>query len=197
MTKIYPTIVVSGPPRSGTSLLMQMLAAAGIEVITDGKRTADEDNPRGYFEHHKVMQLAQDTSIFADSAGRAVKVIYALLKHIPVNLPLAVIFLERDLEDVLTSQSMMLERLGRPQPKLDPQRMRELLRSQLVTAREDLESRLNSFVLDIQYSQVIADPTRNAKKIATFLGPLIGKEINAEAMAGCVDASLNRQRKRV
>jgi hypothetical protein len=174
---------------------MQMLVAAGIEAVTDGVRTADDDNPRGYFEHDLVMRLAQDNSVLQDSPGKAVKIIHALLKHLPAEMPLAVIFLKRDLDEVLASQSVMLERLGRPQPKLDPQRMRDLLESQLVTTRNWLDARTNTVALDIQYAQLIADPTATAQRIAGFLEPLLGKPLDVEAMATCVDASLYRQRK--
>ncbi|QEG34751.1 sulfotransferase domain-containing protein [Bythopirellula goksoeyrii] len=195
MTNILPTVVVSGPPRSGTSLMMQMLLASGIKVITDGERAEDDNNPRGYFEHKEVMRLAQDKSIFHDSAGKAVKVIHALLKHIPVGMPLAVIFLERDLDEVLASQSVMLERLGRPQAKIAPQRMRDILESQLTLVRKELEARTDTSLLEVKYAQLIADPTATAKQIAAFLEPVLGRQLDYEAMAACVDASLYRQKK--
>jgi hypothetical protein len=191
---IRKTIVVSGPPRSGTSLLMQMLVASGIEAITDGQRQQDNDNPRGYFEHEQVMRLAQDAAIFNDSAGKAIKVIHALLKHIPRDWPLAVLFLERDLQEVLASQAAMLERLGRPQPALSRDQMSDALTRQLAVAREDLKGRQDTIVLNIQHRQLVTDPESTSRQIAEFLEPVLNRQLAVQAMAGCVDPSLYRQR---
>ena len=188
------TIVVTGPPRSGTSLLMQMLVAAGIEAITDDQRQQDSDNPRGYFEHEQVMRLAQDTAIFNDSEGKAIKVIHVLLKHIPQDRPLAVLFLERDLQEVLASQSAMLERLGRPQPALSRDRLRDALIRQLAVAREDLKGRPNTIVLDIRHRPLVTDPESTSRQIAEFLEPVLKRTLDIQAMASCVDPSLYRQR---
>jgi hypothetical protein len=195
MEKATSTIVVTGPPRSGTSLLMQMLCAGGIEVITDDHRQQDIDNPRGYFEHQLVKNLAQDSSLFERSSGKAVKVIHALLKHIPRELPLAVLFLERDLGEVLASQSAMLERMKRPAQTLPVDRMREALARQLAVAREELKSRPNTIVLDIQHRHLIDDPNTIARQIAEFLEPALGRLPDVGSMVLCVDPSLYRQRK--
>lgn len=191
---ISKTIVVTGPPRSGTSLLMQMLVSAGIEAITDDKRQQDHDNPRGYFEHEQVLRLALNTSVFNDSAGKAIKVIHALLKHIPRERPLAVLFLERDLQEVLASQSAMLERLGRPQLALSRDQMCDALTRQLAVAREDLKGRPNTIVLDVKHRQLVTDPESTSRQIAEFLEPVLNREITTQAMADCVDPSLYRQR---
>ena len=187
MPEPVPTVVVSGPPRSGTSLLMQMLAAAGIEPITDGTRGEDPDNPRGYFEHNQVMRLAQNQEVLVDSAGKGVKIIHALLKHIPGELPLAVLFLERDLDEVLASQAVMLDRLGRPQPTLGPERMRDIFAKQLQLARQELAHRPHTTVLDVRYRELVDAPQQVAQQIAEFLAAALGRPIDAEAMAACVD----------
>ena len=106
-------IIVSGLPRSGTSLLMQMLAAGGITVITDKLRTADADNPRGYYEFELVKKIKQDASWLPQVRGKAVKMISQLLYDLPGNESYRVILMERDLDEVLVSQEKMLERLGR------------------------------------------------------------------------------------
>jgi hypothetical protein len=110
-------------------------------------------------------------------------------------MPLAVNFLERDFDEVLASQSVMLERRGRPQPKLVPQRMRDLLESQLVTTRHWLDARKDTVALDIQHAQLIAAPIAVAERIARFLEPLRAKQLDLQAMAARVDASLYRPRK--
>jgi hypothetical protein len=173
---------------------MQMLVAAGIEAITDGLRQQDIDNPRGYFEHEQVTRLAQNAVIFNDSAGKAIKVIHALLKHIPQDRPLAVLFLERDLDEVLASQSAMLERLGRPRPTLSRDQMQDALARQLAVAREELKARPNTVVLYLQHRSLITDPEKTTRQIVAFLEPVLDKMLCAEAMAGCVDPSLHRQR---
>ena len=106
-------IIVSGLPRSGTSLLMQMLAAGGIMVITDKLRTADADNPRGYYEFELVKKIKQDASWLPQVRGKAVKMISQLLYDLPGSESYRVILMERDLDEVLVSQEKMLERLGR------------------------------------------------------------------------------------
>ena len=106
-------IVVSGLPRSGTSLMMQMLAAGGVEVVTDHVRTADTDNPRGYYEFELVKKIKQDASWLPEARGKAVKMVSQLLYDLPAGEKYRIIFLERDLDEVLVSQEKMLERLGR------------------------------------------------------------------------------------
>ena len=187
-------IVVSGPPRSGTSLVMQMLVAGGMEAVSDGQRQTDSDNPRGYFEHREVLRLAQDPSILSTSVGKAVKIIHALLKYVPRGTPIAVLFLERDLDEVLASQSIMLERLGRPAPVLSKQQLRNALDKQLAVARHELTQRPEAAVLDIQHRNLVNAPQIVADQIAKFLEPHLGRLLDAQVMADCVDPSLYRQR---
>ena len=115
-------IIVSGLPRSGTSLMMQMLASGGIEVLTDNLRTADADNPRGYYEFEKVKQIERDSSWLPQARGKAVKMVSQLLYHLPAGERYRVLFLERDLGEVLLSQEKMLRRLGRPAAPADEMR---------------------------------------------------------------------------
>src|SRR5262245_31961291 len=115
-------IIVSGLPRSGTSLMMQMLSSGGIEVLTDNLRTADADNPRGYYEFEKVKQIERDSSWLPQARGKAVKMVSQLLYHLPGGERYRVIFLERDLGEVLLSQEKMLRRLGRPAAPADEMR---------------------------------------------------------------------------
>src|SRR5438046_6429896 len=111
--KSYIT-VVSGLPRSGTSLMMQMLRAGGMPVRTDGFRKADEDNPRGYLEYEPVKRTREDSSWVSDAVGKAVKVVYLLLRDLPDGFDYRVILMRRSLREVLASQSAMLMRSGRP-----------------------------------------------------------------------------------
>jgi len=111
--------VVSGLPRSGTSMMMQMLGAGGLAVLTDGKRGADADNPRGYYEYEAVKSLGQDASWLASAGGKAVKIVSALLIHLPDGFDYRVIFMRRPIAEVLASQRAMLDRLGHAGPRGD------------------------------------------------------------------------------
>src|SRR5438270_5105425 len=107
-------IIVSGLPRSGTSLMMQMLDQGGVEVLTDNIRTADTDNPRGYYEFEKVKKIKQDASWLPQTRGKAFKMVSQLLYDLPASEQYLIIFMERDLDEMLLSQEKMLERLNRP-----------------------------------------------------------------------------------
>src|SRR5690348_9725375 len=105
--------IVSGLPRSGTSLMMQMLDKGGLEVVTDNIRIADRDNPRGYYEFEKVKTIKRDTSWLPQTRGKAFKMISQLLYDLPSSEKYRIIFMERDMDEMLVSQEKMLERLGR------------------------------------------------------------------------------------
>ena len=106
-------IVVSGLPRSGTSMMMQMLEAGGLPIVTDHIRKADEDNPRGYYELEKVKKIKEDPSWLADCHGKAFKMVSALLYFLPKSRKFKVIFMKRNIEEMLASQRLMLMRLGK------------------------------------------------------------------------------------
>src|SRR5216684_2403419 len=106
-------IVVSGLPRSGTSLMMQMLAAGGIEIVTDAVRTADCDNPRGYLEFERVKKIKHDRSWLPEARDKAFKMVSQLLYDLPPSEHYRIVFMERDMDETLRSQEKMLERLGR------------------------------------------------------------------------------------
>src|SRR5512139_2049136 len=107
-----PVIIVSGLPRSGTSMLMKMLEAGGVPLVTDGVRTPDEDNPKGYYEVERVKDLAneQDKTWLRQSKGKGLKVISYLLKSLPADVNYKVVFIRREIEEVLASQKKMLDR---------------------------------------------------------------------------------------
>lgn len=185
-----PVIVVSGLPRSGTSMLMRMLEAGGVEVFTDRVREADEDNPRGYFELEKVKALQQqaDKEWLREARGKAIKVISQLLTELPPENTYKVLFINRDLQEVVASQNKMLIRRGeRVDPDAD-ERMRRLFEKHLAKTRSWLGSNRRFEVLELEYSQVIANPLAQAQRIREFLG----HELDLHKMAGAVEASLYR-----
>ncbi|MEM7809019.1 MAG: sulfotransferase family protein [Planctomycetota bacterium] len=188
--KPYVT-VVSGLPRSGTSLMMQMLAAGGIPPLTDGKRTADHDNPRGYLELERVKQIDSDPSFLADAAGKAVKLIHVLaLKLPPAEVPYRVVFMNRPIEEVVASQAAMLERSGREGARLPEKQLRDVLHRQRLRAIKTLGERADVRLLEVDYRSLVNDAVEEAERInAHFDGRL-----DVKAMVTAVDPSLYRNR---
>ena len=186
-----PVVLVSGLPRSGTSMAMKMLAAGGLEVVADGIRTADEDNPRGYFEDERVKALgeSQDKRWLRRARGRAVKVISYLLKDLPPDNNYKVIFLRRDLREVLASRSKMLERRNEENGAADEQ-MLEIFESHLWRIDYLFKHAAHFERLDLRYAEVVAEPRRAAERINAFLGG----RLDVEKMVEAVDPQLYRNR---
>lgn len=182
-------IIVSGLPRSGTSLMMQMFAAGGVEPVTDRCREADADNPRGYFELEAVKRLKQESAWLADARGKAVKVVSQLLFDLPATERYRIVFMERDLDEVLASQETMLARLGRPAAPRE--RMRAAFQAHLRQVDAWLDQQPHIARLRVAYAALIADPQQMAREISQFLGGTA----DASAMAGAIDLSLYRNRK--
>lgn len=186
-------IVVTGLPRSGTSLLMQMLAAGGVGVLADDLRAADEDNPRGYLEFEPVKNLLQDSRWLAEARGKAVKIVAPLLVALPPGLACRVILCERDLDEVLDSQQRMLRH--RNQPLADTPERRRVLKDEyqrtLDRAKGMLATRPDSQLLVVRHGTVISDAHPTAERINRFLGG----GLDVEQMAMAVDPTLYRNRK--
>ncbi|MCI0654093.1 MAG: sulfotransferase [Methylococcaceae bacterium] len=185
-------IVVSGLPRSGTSMLMNMLASGGMEVVSDRVRESDPDNPKGYFEDERVKDLEKDPdkSWLRAARGRTIKVISHLLKDLPDENYYKVILLRRNLEEIVASQNKMLDRRGEPNPIGDDKAI-EAYRNHLINTKVFLRRAPNFEVLELQYTQVIQDPFESARKVNEFLGGLL----DVDAMASVVDSALYRNRK--
>ena len=185
-----PIIVVSGLPRSGTSLAMQMIHAGGVSAVTDGQRVNDDDNPRGYFEFERVKQLKTDKGWIDEAAGKVVKVIHMLLAELPDDRPYRVIFMERDVREVVKSQSTMLARSGRTGAQLPPERLMAIYEQQLKVLEQWLASHPNFQVLRIPYAALVANPAAFVPQINAFLGGML----NEELMCAAVDPSLHRNK---
>ena len=185
-----PIVVVSGLPRSGTSMAMKMLEAGGMEIVTDGEREADEDNPRGYYEDERVKDLAKatDKSWLRASRGRAIKVISFLLKDLPPNLNYQVILMRRDLTEVLASQRKMLDRRGETDDTPDV-RMMELWQDQLWRVNYLLRKAPQFEWVEIEYAEALRDPAAAAARIAGLV-----EGLDEKAMAAVVDPALYRNR---
>jgi len=198
LTRLYrrlrfgrPVVIVSGLPRSGTSMLMKMLDAGGLPAMTDGLRTADEDNPRGYFEVERVKGLAQekDRTWLREGRGKAVKVISFLLKSLPADLNYKVIFIRRDIAEVLASQKKMLVRRGE-KDEMPAERMAELFEADLFKSRYLLSHEPQFESIDVHYPRILSQPLEEARRIADF----VGGGLDVEKMAAAVDPNLYRNR---
>jgi hypothetical protein len=182
-------IVVSGLPRSGTSLMMQMLDHGGVEVVTDHIRTADTDNPKGYYEFEQVKTIQRDTTWLPATRGKAFKMVSQLLYALPPVETYRLLFMDRDLDEVLLSQEKMLTRLGRtPAPREQISRAYTI---HLQRLHEWLGRQTNMSVLCIRYSDLVARPRDLAECVREFLGGAV----EVERMVKAVDPSLYRNRK--
>lgn len=183
--------IVSGLPRSGTSLMMNMLAASGLQALTDQLRTADDDNPVGYFELEDVKKLIQgEHSWLANSNGKAVKVISTLLPYLPDGFNYRIIFMRRAMEEVLASQRKMLLNRGEDPDKISDAQMAEYFEKNLQQSERWLNSHPNAARIDINYQQLIANPRPLVAEINRFLGG----SLDEDQMLGAIDPSLYRNR---
>lgn len=187
-----PIVIVSGLPRSGTSMMMKMLDAAGIPIMTDAVRTADVDNPKGYFEFERVKDLEKDPdrSWVRDARGKALKVISWLLKDLPDDNAYRIVFMRRDIDEVLASQNKMLVHRGE-QDATDDAVMAEAYRNHLAAVRIMARKKDNWSIVEIRYDEAIRDPASVARKVNEFLGG----RYDVQRMVEAVDEKLYRNRK--
>jgi hypothetical protein len=171
-------------------MMMKMLEAGGMPVLTDHIRTADEDNPEGYFEFERVKQIEHDRAWLEDARGKAVKMVGALLKHLPANYKYKVIFMQRRMEEVLASQREMLVRRGEPTDTIGDERMAELFAKHVENIEAWIDQQPNIHVLYVDYGLVLEQPEEEAQRISRFLG----SSLFVEEMAAVVDPGLYRQR---
>lgn len=182
-------VIVSGLPRSGTSMMMRMLDAGGMPLLTDGVRAADEDNPRGYYEFERVKKLREDAAWLCDAPGKAVKVVSYFLDALPPEYEYRVVFVRRAIAEVLASQRKMLERRGEPDKSGDT-RMAELFEKHLRHVLSWIEGQPNIQTLFIEHRAALEYPHETAARVNAFLGG----RLDEDAMAGAVERGLHRQR---
>ena len=188
-----PIIVVSGLPRSGTSMAMKMLDAGGVPTLTDGVRTADESNPKGYSEFEQVKELDKngDTAWLGDARGKAVKIISFLLTYVPDTYDYQVIFMDRNIDEVLASQNKMLVARGETAQTGNDDHMRQVYQQHLTKVDRFLNGRTCFSTLRLGYKNVIDNAAGEARRINEFLGG----RLNVDAMAKVADRELYRNRK--
>ena len=184
--------IVSGVPRSGTSLMMSMLVAGGLEPMQDGVRAADEDNPRGYFELEAVKKLKDDSSWVRGAVGKVVKVVHVHVRNLPgEGVKYRLLLMRRDLKEVLRSQRKMLERRGQPGGALSEERTAQLYTQQLADLEAWLGGQKAFDWMPVDYGALVEDPAAGTAAVNRFLGG----GLDEAAMRAQVDPKLRRSNK--
>lgn len=173
--------------------MMQMLSAGGMDALTDGLRTPDPNNPRGYYEFELVKSLAQNSEIMGGAEGKVVKVISSLLTYLPGQYQYGVIFMRRPLQEIVASQDRMLERLGREVPAASKESVLKAFGQHLTMVRSWLARQKNISVLYVDYAAVLEDAYRESSKICAFLE----RDLNIDSMTRKVEHSLHREKVQV
>ncbi len=189
MEKSFITIV-AGLPRSGTSMMMQAIEAGGIPALTDGIREKDVDNPKGYYEFEAVKKTRADSFWVTEADGKVVKMVYSLLYDLPDDYEYRVVFLQRELKEVLASQKKMLERMGKKGASIGDEKLSELFKAQLEKFHKWIVDKDNFSIVLIDYKNMIKSPAEQAEKVDALLGNVLDKE----GFVSAVDPSLYRNR---
>lgn len=182
--------LVTGLPRCGTSMMMRMLEAGGLPIMTDEVRTADADNPRGYYEFEPVKKTRDDASWVASARGKAVKLVYRLLHDLPDSETYRVLFMRRKLSEVFASQEEMLRRKGKPLGEMDLATFEKVFEGEVSRILRWLGEQPNFSFIEVDYNAVLADPEAPVAEIEAFLGG----GLDTGAMLEVVEPQLYRQR---
>ncbi|HUM47581.1 MAG TPA: tetratricopeptide repeat protein, partial [Chitinophagales bacterium] len=182
--------IVSGLPRSGTSMMMQMLKAGGAEIVTDDIRQPDNNNPKGYWEYEKVKKMMSDTSWMEEANNKTLKIIAPLLTYLPVKYDYKIIFMQRDIAEVMKSQQVMLGRKSEVQQNAFPIVLSEAFKKQTEQSLAWIKRSPNVSVLFVEYADAIERPEEVAENVAEFLG----EELDISKMVEAVDKSLYRNK---
>jgi hypothetical protein len=170
--------------------MMQMLGAGGMPLLTDARREADEDNPRGYFEFEAVKKIRQDSSWLRDAEGKTVKIIHALLRNLPPQHEYRIIMMNRDLREVIASQRSMLQRLGHQGAQVSDDKLLQFFQRDLDDVREWVMRQPNIQVLGIEHRDCLL----RTHEVAATVNSFVGGFLDERRMAGCVELGLYRHR---
>ena len=185
-----PIYIISGLPRSGTSMMMKMFEAGGISPFIDNIRVPDDDNPKGYYELERVKKLPVDNSWITEARGKVIKVISMLLVHLPPEHEYKVIFMRRNMDEILASQAAMLGRSGKSGGDISDQELSSKFIGHLTQTEAWLEQQSNFKVLYVKYNHLLESPHENIKKIINFMNHVL----NVDKMLDVIDPKLYRQR---
>lgn len=184
-------IVVSGLPRSGTSMMMKMLESAGLKILTDQLRKADESNPKGYYEYERVKKLKEgEFDWLPEARGKVVKIISALLEYLPNQYTYKIIFMRRNMDEILSSQRQMLLRDGQQADQAADEKLARLYQEHLDKVETWLAQQPNMECLSISYNETIGNPEETISRVNTFLGG----SLDEKRMSQAVDKNLYRER---
>jgi hypothetical protein len=188
-----PVVVVSGLPRSGTSMMMRMLHAGGMPTLTDESRGADESNPHGYFEFSPTKDVGKDADLrwLDEAKGKAVKLVSPLLEHLPNRYNYRIIFMQRDLGEIIASQNEMLARRGEPPSQVTDDALRTAYETHLRAIRLLIAGRPGMRSIDVKYTDALDRPLEQARRVREFLE----RPLDDTRMAGAVDRSLYRNKR--
>ncbi len=185
-------VIVSGLPRSGTSMMMKMLEAGGEQILTDRLRGADDNNPNGYYEFERVKKLKEgDFDWLPDAIGKTVKIVTGLITYLPSQYKYKVIFMRRDINEVLSSQKKMLGRLGKQEDNVSDEKMTKIYQEHLRTVELWISKQPNIEILYVNYNTMVGDPAESLENVNEFLGG----GLDVQAMPGVVNKDLYRERK--
>ena len=171
--------------------MMQMLQAGGLVVLTDDIRRADEDNPKGYFEFEKVKTIKRDVSWLGEAEGKAVKLVCPLLYDLPANRKYQIIFMERDMDEILASQFKMLERSGKIVKGRKHENLKRVYQKEVTKLKSWLERQQNFRFICVPYKGAVEKPFEWAHRVYEFHGG----NLNVQGMALMVERELYRQRR--
>lgn len=172
-------------------MMMRFLDAGGLEVLTDGLREADSDNPRGYYELERAKTIKADASWLGEAEGKVFKMVSMLLFDLPLDRDYKIILMRRNLDEVLASQEVMLRNLGKDRDQPPDRRMKELFAAHLADLERFLAEQPSMDVLICDFRQVVENPDVAAHRVADHLG----LDLNLTGMAGIIEPALYRQRR--
>ncbi|MFW6065009.1 MAG: sulfotransferase [Candidatus Natronoplasma sp.] len=182
--------VVSGLPRSGTSMMMQMLDEGGIEPLTDKERGPDEDNPKGYYEYERVKGLPDDTEWLKEAKGKAVKVLGELIKHLPGDYHYKIVFIERNLDEIIESQTKMLKHKGEDPDDISKDELRDTFKNYRKILKQQISASPNMEVLYVSYNDIMSHPEPVVESVSAFFDG----ELETTEMLSVIDEELYRNR---
>ena len=182
--------IVSGLPRSGTSLMMRMLERGGMSVLIDGVRGADEDNPQGYYEYEPVKKTKEDAAWLEQAPGKAVKMVYQLFCDLPSHYQYRVVFMRRRMSEVLASQQIMLNRRGTDDTSISDEKLATLFERKLREFQKWVDAQKNVSILEVSYNELLVSPQEPLRAINRFLGG----NLDLVSMIRVIDAKLYRNR---
>ena len=182
--------IVSGLPRSGTSMMMKMLEAGGLNPVTDNFRTADEDNPKGYYEFENVKKAETYKDWLPDAPGKVVKIISMLLENLLPEYSYKIVFMLRNIDEILASQRQMLIRRGEQDNKVPDEQLSMMYKKHLTKMENWFAEQPNLDVLYVKYNEILEDPIKFSKLINSFLE----NRLDEKEMAKVIDKNLYRQR---